>query len=91
MKSFIKTSLLTLSISALFATTASAGWVTEDGTAYTADCCRSAVVVHKAKPAPAPKACLTCDYSRFPMAQTMPVEAGERLQPAKLGNCGMKK
>ena len=34
--------------------------------------------------------CKTCDYSRFPEAKTMPLEPGEHLKPAKLGNCGRK-
>ena len=90
MKSIIKASLLSVCVSALFTTTASAAWVTVDGTPYTADCCKT--VVKKVKRVKrAPKACPTCDYSRFKMAETFPVEAGERLAPARLGNCGMKK
>ena len=83
MKSFFKASLLALVVSGLFATTASAGWVTEDGKPYTADCCK-VKVTKKAKKV---KACATCDYSKFPMATVLPLEAGERLAPAKLGNC----
>ena len=90
MKSFVKTSLLALVVSGLFATSASAGWVTEDGTAYTEDCCK-VKVTKKAKRVKrvrrAPVACVTCDYSQFPMATVLPLEAGERLAPAKLGNC----
>ena len=44
MKSFVKASLLTLAVSALFTTSATAGWVTMDGKPYTADCCKTRVV-----------------------------------------------
>jgi len=87
MKSFMKMSLLSLAVSALFATSASAGWVTEDGKPYIADCCKSYVAKKVKK---APEFCETCDYSKFPMAELMPLEKGERLAPAILRNCGKK-
>lgn len=85
MKIFTKSSLILLAVSALFATSASAGWVTEDGKPYTADCCKTHYVKKVKK---APEFCETCDYSKFPMAKLMPLENGERLQPAILKNCG---
>ncbi len=93
MKTFVKSSLITVVLLALSSTTASAGWVLEDGTPYTADCCKAKVVkrvkrVKRVKKAP--EFCETCDYSKFPMADLMPLEEGERLQPAVLRNCGMK-
>jgi len=93
MKSYVKASLATLAVSALFATSASAGWVLEDGTPYTSDCCKAQVVKRVKRIKRVKKAsefCETCDYSRFPMAEVMPLEPGERLAPARLGNCGMK-
>ncbi len=89
MKSFVKTSLLTLVVSGLFATSASAGWVTEDGKPYVADCCK-AKVVKRVKRVKRVKVCKSCDYSQIPLAVTMPLEAGERLAPARLGNCGRR-
>ncbi len=90
MKSFVKASLVTLALSALCATSASAGWVLEDGTPYTADCCKAQVVKRVKKVKKAPEFCETCDYSKFPMAKLMPLAKGEKLAPARLGNCGMK-
>ncbi len=90
MKTFVKSSLITLALLALSSTTASAGWVLEDGTPYTADCCKAKVVKRVKRVKKAPKVCKTCDYSKFPMAELMPLEEGERLQPAVLRNCGMK-
>ncbi len=90
MKTFVKASLFTLAISTLFATSASAGWVLEDGTPYTADCCKSQVVKRVKKVKKAPEFCETCDYSKFPMATLLPLEKGEKLAPATLKNCGMK-
>lgn len=81
---------MTLAISALFTTAASAGWVLEDGTPYTADCCKSTVVKRVKKVKKAPEFCETCDYSKFPMATLLPLQKGEKLTPAKLGNCGKK-
>ncbi len=90
MKSFVKASLLTLIVSALFATSASAGWVLEDGTPYTADCCKTKVVKKVKRIKKAPEFCETCDYSKFPMATLMPLKKGEKLAPATLRNCGKK-
>ncbi len=95
MKLFVKTSLLSAFVSTLFfASSASAGWVivNDDGstTPYTEDCCRKHVVKRVVKKKKAPEFCETCDYSKFPMAKLMPLEKGEKLAPAKLGNCGMK-
>jgi hypothetical protein len=96
MKLFVKASLLSVFVSSLFfATSASAGWVivNEDGstTPYTEDCCKTKVVKRVKKRKKAPATCATCDYSKFPMATLLPLEEGERLAPAKLGNCGMNK
>jgi len=91
MKSFIKSSLLIVVGLGLCATSASAGWVLEDGTPYTADCCKKHVVKKVKRIKKAPAFCETCDYSKFPMAQLMPLDKGEKLAPARLGNCGMKK
>jgi len=94
MKSFVKTSVLSLFVSSLFATAASAGWVVvnEDGSKapYTADCCKTRVVAKAPAPKKNPAVCLTCDYSKFPMAKLMPLSKNERLAPATLKNCGMK-
>jgi len=85
--------LLTLvTLGALCATSVSASWVYEDNGQRVQDCC------HKAKPVKRvvrrvvkkePAVCLTCDYSKFPMAQLEPI-GDERLQPATLKNCGMR-
>jgi len=88
MKSFVKTSLLALVVSGLFTTSASAGWVTEDGKAYTQDCCKKRVVKKVKRVKKAPAFCETCDYSKFPMATLLPLAAGEKLAPATLRNCG---
>ncbi len=88
MKSFVKASLLTLVVSGLFATSASAGWVTLDGKPYTADCCKKRVVKKVKRVKKAPAFCETCDYSKFPMATLTPLAAGEKLAPATLKNCG---
>jgi hypothetical protein len=92
MKIFSK---LSVSLLATFAFTlsANAGWmmVNEDGSMvpYTADCCK--VVKHvKKKKVCRKKTCSHCDYSKFPLAETMPVEPGEHLRPARLGFCGKK-
>ncbi len=90
MKVFVKASLVTVALSALFATSASAGWVLEDGTPYTADCCKAKVVKKVKRVKKKSAYCETCDYSKFPMAELMPLEPGEKLAPARLGNCGMK-
>ncbi len=90
MKSFVKASLLTLAVSALFTTSATAGWVTMDGKPYTADCCKTRVVKKVKRVKKAPEFCETCDYSKFPMATLLPLEKGERLAPATLRNCGKK-
>ena len=95
MKLFVKASLLSVFVSSFFfATSASAGWVivNKDGstTPYTADCCHKKVI-KKVKKVKKSAYCPTCDYSKFPMAKLMPLEKGEKLAPAKLGNCGMKK
>ena len=37
-----------------------------------------------------PTACLSCDYSKIQLAKLYPVKRGEKLIPAKLGNCGLK-
>ncbi|RUM67527.1 MAG: hypothetical protein DSZ06_00930 [Sulfurospirillum sp.] len=75
---------------AILASNASAGWmvVNEDGTKvpYTADCCHVVKKIKKSK-----KYCKTCDYSAFPEAETLPLESGEYLPPAKLGFCGKNK
>ncbi len=94
MTSFIKKTLIATSVAAICATSASAGWVTLDGTPYTSDCCKVKHikrVKHVKKVKKSSDACPTCDYSKFPMAQVMPLEPGERLAPARLGNCGMKR
>jgi len=90
MKFFSKTLMVSVASLALFSSSANAGWmvVNEDGslTPYTEDCCH--VVVKKVKKKR--KVCNTCDYSKFPEAQTFPLEPGEKLPPAKLGFCGKK-
>ena len=90
MKLFTKVSILSLCVaSTFFATSASAGWVFEDGTPYTEDCCKVAKVVKvKKKPQTKIVACDTCDYSKFPMAQVFPLEKGDKINPAVLRNCG---
>jgi hypothetical protein len=89
MKIFTKISLVSLVASTFLATTASAGWmmINEDGskTPYTADCC-----VKHVKKVKKSTYCKTCDYSAFPEAELLPLEEGEKLAPAKLGNCGRK-
>ncbi len=93
MKILTKVSLAVLA-TALFTTTASAGWmmINEDGsmTPYTADCCYVPKKVKKKKICRNKKTCLKCDYSKFPLAETMPLEPGEKLKPAKLGFCGKR-
>jgi len=89
MKFFVKATALSLFVSSLFlATSASAGWVLEDGTPYTSDCCKKKVVKRVKRVKKAPAFCETCDYSKFPMATLEPLEKGEKLAPATLGNCG---
>jgi len=74
--------LAVLAISALSVATANAGWVYQDNGKKVQDCCYKAKVVKKA-----PKVCLTCDYSKFPMAKLEPI-GSEKLQVATLKNCG---
>jgi len=94
MKMFTKISLVSLIASTFLTTTASAGWVmvNDDGTKapYTADCCHVVKKVKRVKKVCRRKTCVNCDYSRFPDAQTFPIAEGERLAPARLGNCGRK-
>jgi len=86
MKLFTKLSLL-VTFSLFASANLNAGWmvVNEDGsmTPYTEDCCK--VVVKKVR---RHKVCNHCDYSRFPDAETMPLEPGEHYRAAKLGFCG---
>ena len=89
MKFFVKATVLSVLVSSLFfATSASAGWVTEDGKPYTSDCCKKRVVKKVKRVKKAPAFCETCDYSKFPMATLMPLNQGEKLAPATLRNCG---
>jgi len=95
MKIFTKISLVSLIASTFLTTTASAGWVmvNDDGTRapYTADCCKTTVKkVRKVRKVCRPKTCKNCDYSKFPDAELYPLEEGERLAPARLGNCGRR-
>jgi hypothetical protein len=94
MKTFTKISLVSLIASTFLATTASAGWVmiNDDGTKvpYTADCCKVVKKVKKVRKVCRPKVCKKCDYSKIPDAQLYPLEEGERLAPARLGNCGRR-
>ncbi len=92
MKRFNTLVLASVVTTMLFATSANAGWmmVNDDGSLvpYTADCCHVTVkkrVHHKKR-----CVCTTCDYSQFPEAETLPLEPGEHLKPAKLGFCGRK-
>jgi hypothetical protein len=75
-----------LTIGAFFATTANAGWVYADNGQPVQDCCYKAKPVKKVVKKE-PKVCLTCDYSKFPMAKLEPL-GDEKLPPATLKNCG---
>jgi hypothetical protein len=92
MKIFSKSLLVSVAALAVLSSTANAGWmvVNDDGSMapYTADCCH--VVVKKVKRVKKKRVCKTCDYSMFPDAQTLPLNPGEKLPPAKLGFCGKK-
>jgi len=92
MKIFTKSVLVSLIASAFIATSANAGWmvVNDDGSMvpYTEDCCHVSVKPVKRVRKARKNCCATCDYSRFPEAEVMPLEPGERLRPARLGFCG---
>jgi hypothetical protein len=81
----MKGKLLTiLTIGAFFATGANAAWVYADSGKVLDSCCKKKRVVKKVKE---PEVCLTCDYSKFPLAKLEPV-GDEKLPPATLKNCG---
>ena len=80
----MKSKLLTLlAIGMLGATSVNAQWVYADS-GKQLSCCHKATVVKKVK---APEVCETCDYSSFKDAVLLPV-GNEKLQPARLENCG---
>jgi hypothetical protein len=87
---FIKVSLISVSVAALLSSSLSAGWVivNEDGstTPYTEDCCRAPVKVVK-RVKRKKRVCNTCDLSKYPEAETLPLEPGEKLAPATLRGC----
>jgi len=76
--------LAVLTIGAFWVTSAQAGWVYADSGKQLDSCCKKKRVVKKVKE---PKVCLTCDYSKFPMAKLEPL-GKETLPPATLKNCG---
>jgi len=81
----MKGKLLTiLTIGAFIVTSANAGWVYADNGKPLDSCCKKKRVVKKVKE---PEVCLTCDYSKFPLAKLQPL-GKETLPPATLKNCG---
>jgi len=79
-----------LVIGAFLATNLQASWVivNDDGsTAPLPACCGKKPVKKVRKKVKSPKVCLTCDYSKFPLAKLEPV-GDEKLPPATLKNCG---
>ncbi len=89
MKMFSKLSVAAIIATAFIASSLNAGWVivNEDGstTPYTEDCCHVVKKVYKKKKRK--KRCNVCDLSKYPEAKTLPLEPGEKLEPAKLGGC----
>jgi hypothetical protein len=75
--------LAVLTIGAFLATSANAAWVYADSGKVLDSCCKKKVV-EKVKE---PEVCLTCDYSKFPLAKLEPI-GKETLPPATLKNCG---
>lgn len=73
---------------AFFVSGAQASWVivNADGSTEKLNaCCKKKVYKKVVK---APEVCETCDYSKFPEAALLPV-GDDKLQPAKLQNCGI--